>query len=68
MGVLIPAEYFRPDVDGAGTSARLNVAESLYKKGSDVTVVTALSHYPLEVPSSFDHKVLMRDKIGDSAR
>lgn len=63
MNVLIVAQYFPPDLCGAGTRA-FNVAWGLLKKGCDVKVVSGFPHYPLgKIPAVYGGKALKREKF-----
>jgi len=58
MRILIVAQYFPPDMGGGATRA-YNVAKGLLKAGCEVTVVSALPHYPTgNVPRKYRWKPL----------
>lgn len=58
MDVLIIGEYFPPDLGGAATRSN-NIAKGLTLNGCNVSIVTAIPHYPTgQIPKEYQYKPL----------
>jgi colanic acid biosynthesis glycosyl transferase WcaI len=63
MHVLMLAQYFPPDVNGASTRV-YNAARALLFQGCKVTIVTSFPHYPNgHTTTSYRRKLLTREEI-----
>jgi len=63
MNVLILAQYFPPDFNGASTRAS-NIAKALKMQGCKVVIVSAFPHYPGgNIPDKYQRKILVEEEI-----
>jgi glycosyltransferase involved in cell wall biosynthesis len=65
MKVLIIAQYFPPDMGGGATRA-YNAARGLSKNNCDVTIISAVPHYPTgDIPKEYRMKPLSVEYDGE---
>ena len=64
LNVLVPAQYFPPDM-GGGSARASNVVNGLLSQDCDVTVVAAFPHYPDgKIASKYKRKAIVAEQLG----